>query len=645
MKTSIEKKAFTLVEILIAIAIFSMVATVVISFSMESYKATEMSTERFNAQAKIDEIRKVIGQNKNAFWEEIIENTESGHKSYVLNSGNYILTDGEVESSGLTSYFTINRAYRDSGGDLDETLDATNGTEDIRTRLIEIVVQWTDEAGVTQETRSHMFITSWNNIDYLETTDQEFTQGTVDQTRVTALEDGEVQLEAVTYADWCEPQDFRKLYDLPDMAMGNTISAEPGSVAIGSSGIFRYEDEAFTMLEVDSESPPNVTILETFEGYSVRDIFLRGDYAYLSTSQDDKDIVIVDTSLTPYQEVGYIDTYGILTPRSIVVENDKAYIAHDNRLFIADVSSKSGERSIIGNERIGSFFSHISDLKVKDSIVYAALRYDWEELVIVDTTDPSDYDTIGIANVNGDQTSEIQINEDASRIYLGTGSFWDKAEFFIIDNTSPNYEKPLISTIDTNGMTITGVSVIDDRVILVGYGGEEYQVWDIEDEQNIFKCGGMQIDDGVLSIDTVKFDDKAFSYITTSVFGSEFQVIEGGLGIGGSGGQGYIEEGTFTSQVFDSGSDTSQYYYLIWEADQPENTEIRLQLRSSSAADMSGATWVGPDGTGGTYYTVDGGQYIPSALSGNRYIQYKAFMSSDMISTPTLKEVKIEYQK
>lgn len=68
---------------------------------------------------------------------------------------------------------------------------------------------------------------------------------------------------------------------------------------------------------------------------------------------------------------------------------------------------------------------------------------------------------------------------------------------------------------------------------------------------------------------------------------------------------------------------------------------MKFQLASNN----DNATWnyVGPDGTGGSYYTTSGAQ-ISGGHSGNRYLRYKAFMSTtDAGATPSLDDIEIEF--
>ena len=96
------------------------------------------------------------------------------------------------------------------------------------------------------------------------------------------------------------------------------------------------------------------------------------------------------------------------------------------------------------------------------------------------------------------------------------------------------------------------------------------------------------------------------------------------------------------SETFDIGGASSTFYTVSWSpASTPGGTSMKFQLASNN----DNATWnyVGPDGTGGSYYTTSGAQ-ISGGHSGNRYLRYKVFMSTtDAGATPSLDDIEIEF--
>ncbi len=106
----------------------------------------------------------------------------------------------------------------------------------------------------------------------------------------------------------------------------------------------------------------------------------------------------------------------------------------------------------------------------------------------------------------------------------------------------------------------------------------------------------------------------------------------------------YSSSGNFTSATMDLG--VAKMNSLSWTSTTPSgvgSNSVKFQL----AANNDNSTWsyIGPDGTSGTYFTTNGGTTFPSALQGNlRYWRYKAYLSTaDTSVTPTLSDVTFAY--
>jgi hypothetical protein len=111
----------------------------------------------------------------------------------------------------------------------------------------------------------------------------------------------------------------------------------------------------------------------------------------------------------------------------------------------------------------------------------------------------------------------------------------------------------------------------------------------------------------------------------------------------------YAASGTIVSSPFDTGSDVNSLRQVSWTEDAPAGTDIQLQIRT--AADSAGSpgnwsAWTGMYDQGGYYYDKTGstGIYIGQAdESGDRWLQYLVYLTSDGYDTPVLQDVTIEY--
>ena len=239
------------------------------------------------------------------------------------------------------------------------------------------------------------------------------------------------------------------------------------------------------------------------------------------------------------------------------------------------------------------------------------------------------------------------MNQTGTRAYLATSADPSRNELFIIDISSKSGSRPTIGSYNASGMDPRNLSIVPgNKAILVGTGGEEYQVIDISSEASPVRCGGMQVNSGVNDVvGILEADGDAYSYILTRDAILEFKIIEGG-----PGGQ-FATSGTFTSSPFDAGV-TVAYNRLIPNFIQPVSTTIQFQVAVADAVSgtctNSSYYFVGPDGTSNTYFTFQGA--IPLITNGQGYvnpgqcIKYKAYFStSDYVSSPILNDVSVNY--
>jgi len=96
------------------------------------------------------------------------------------------------------------------------------------------------------------------------------------------------------------------------------------------------------------------------------------------------------------------------------------------------------------------------------------------------------------------------------------------------------------------------------------------------------------------------------------------------------------------SNTIDLGGSSSTLYGISWNlVSQPNQTSLKFQI----AANNDNATWnfVGPDGSAGSFFATSSSS-LPAALSGNRYLSYKAYFNTQSKTvTPELDDVTIEF--
>jgi type II secretory pathway pseudopilin PulG len=628
--------AFSLVEILVALGIFVIMMSSVVFFSVDARRALQNTRKRVEASLQLEKTLSSLTLYKYNNWANFISNTDQGSKGIQINGNNLEITENPIEIDDITIGFEVTSAYRDGTGNL-----AESGTLDLHTRKVTVTASWQDFANQNHTIDTILYINDWNTSRWLQTAESEFNQGTTDLTFVTNTDDGEVQLETTFYANWCRPELTINTYDIPGQGDAKTVYAVPHQAYLGTGG--NASGVAFTKLDITGYDPPVVNVAGQFDQYKVNAVAGDGNYAYLATDSNNSEVAVIQISSLPYSEVAYFDAPGNRDADSIEIKSGVGFIGQAGYLRTFDISTPSGSLSLIGEIDV---VRAISQIKILDDYAYITHTNGTVDLTIVDISDPANMSIVGTSDFTSENVNDIHIREDGDRVYAVTDSITGP-EFFVLDTTQKTGSRPVLGTYDSNGMDVKGVALSDEdnRAILIGYYGENYQVVIMDDETNPTRCGGMTLGSNLNDVQIVKDNDgNVFSYIMTEDTMNEFQIIRGGQGGGDANGNGYFTLGTFESSIFNTTNSNPAYFTLGWDATVPSGTSISFQIRTSSTTDFTGREWVGPDGTNTSYFTTSVGDYIPVNQQGNQYFQYKAILESDTVSTPIMNSVYLDYQ-
>ena len=625
-----------LLEVLVAAMVLGtiiMSAAAALGVSLDGASSAHMqSTATFLLQEELEP----LGAVRDSGWTNIA--TNGTYYVAPLGSSWTLTPTSTGEAVGdFTRSVVISDVYRDDNGQI----VASGGAVDPSTKKAVATVSW--QSFLPHTISATTYITRYkNNLTWLQTTQAEFDLGTKNSVVTTNTAGGEVVLGAGGHGDWCEPGDFvMGQLNLPKNGTANAISAYEGRAIAGTgenaSGV------SLADVTITNTNPPVPTLAGTFDGYKTNDVFISGNYVYLATDTNSKEVVIVD--LTTHTEVGFYNTPLNSDATSVYVSGTKGYVTAGLLLYIFDLSSKTGSRPLLG---LYLFLGSATNVVVNGNYAYVSLANSIIEMQIIDISNPQSLQNTGWANVNGTDGKRTFVNQSGTRAYLATGADAARPEFFVIDISSKTGARPTLGSYNANGMNPANLAVVPgNRAIIVGSNGEEYQVLDISNETNPVYCGGMQVDTGIRGISGIlEGDGDAYSYIVTGDASAEFKIIEGG-----PGGQ-FASFGTFESSTLDAGG-TTAFNRIDVTVNKPVNTDITFQV---AGADVGGDgtcataafSFVGPDGSAASYFTDDGAVPLSDDGSGfenpARCFRYRAYLTtSDFGATPTLYDVLINY--
>ncbi len=648
------KKGGSLIELIIIFALALILLPALLIGLTTSREGKAQQIRKSSALAQLKGTAEIVKSIKDSSWYNLPVNGEYHPEQY---QNRWILSPGPHSADGLTTSVVLSDVYRDANGNI---IDA-GGTSDPSTRRIVTTVSWQypTSSSVSVTTFATRFRANTNALDTLFT---DFNTGSASGTTIAETlgsglaGDGEVTLGAGGNGNWCSPSLTGTTVDLPKSGVANAVWAVEGKVSAvtgeNASGV------SFANVLVDNQVPPNAGIEGTFDGYKTNGVYIDDDYAYIGTDTNSKEVVIIDLNdLNPstlkYTEIGYFNAPGNGTGRSVYISGSVGYVITSNILHTFDVSSKSGSRSLLGSVTLAGQGTKVY---VLGEYAYVAISGSATKMQIIQVSGGgSTLTVVGSASPNSQSAIDVVINSTGTRAYLATGVSVTQREFFIIDTAVKSGVRPIVGSYDANGMNPRGVGLTPgNRGILVGSGGEEYQVINIANEAIPVRCGGMEVASGVNGISTIlESDGDAYSYVITADASSELKII-----IGGPGGQ-YATSGQFTSDAVQVAS-SSAFNSFVANINQPVQTTIRMQVAVAQAVGGSctGAnyTFVGPNSSQPTtsFFEPTGNEIrgsIPIYSYQNyenpgRCFKYRMYMTtSDITNSPVLSDITINYSQ
>lgn len=637
----------SLIEVLLAFGLLAIFLPALATGLVSSREGRATEERRLEAVALAREEEEAIRNVRESGWANFANFSGSGPVHATTSGSTWVLATGSETIDGFIRMASISAVSRNTTGEIVES----GGTDDPSTKKVIVTVSWANpRPGLVTATK---YMTRYlDNLSYIESSEAEFEQGTLSSTSVTNISGGEVELSTGGGGSWCDPNLSINSLDLPKNGVANAISAIEGRAFVGTGD--NASGVSFANVNITNTQPPVASILGTFDGYKTNAVFGESNFAYLATDNNSKEIEIVDLSTNPYSEIGYFNAPFNQDGEGVSVSGNVGYATTGNALYSFNLSSKSGSRPQLDSLLL-TILGTARKIFIRGNYAYIAIDgYAFKELSIVDISNPSNLREVGNADVNSAGGKEVYVNETGTRAYLATSADSGKREFFVIDVSSKNGSRPTVGSYEANGMNPRGVTVVTgNKAILVGNGGEEYQVIDISNDSNPVRCGGLDVSSGINGVSSVlEADGNAFSYIITGDAAAEFKIIEGG-----SGGQ-YSSTGTFESATFDATNNTAFNRFSANVAI-PSQTNLTLQVAvasvSAGASDCSSAVFdfVGPLGNPSSSFTALGSSIsgaIPFGSFGANYknpgrcFRYKAaFSTSDNTQTPVLYDMTINY--
>jgi hypothetical protein len=395
---------------------------------------------------------------------------------------------------------------------------------------------------------------------------------------------------------------------------------------------------------ISNQLPPVPALAGTFDGYKTNDVFGTSGYAYLASDTNAKEVVIVN--LSNMTEAGHFDLPGAQNAKSLFIKDNVGYVVASNKLYLFSAAPVLGGSS---QPAFGSvtLAGNGTSVYVVGTHAFVTIDSTSNQLQIIDVSNTNTPTVSSTLTLNGQNARDVYVSPAGTRAYVATGASATQPEFFLI-NTENLASPSVISTYDTNGMDPQAVDMVlsGNRAVIVGVGGEEYQVVTIAPEVTPTRCGGLNDDNGIYDIATVvEADGDAYAYVSSGNASRELEIFEGGPG------SSYSLTGTYESAVVDT-SFVTAFNHFLTDVTNSANTSLKYQIAVALpvAGSCSGANfqYVGPDGTNSSYFTGDSA--IPFDSDGLAYenpgrcFRYKVFFTTtNTFESPLFNAITVNY--
>ncbi len=635
-----------LIELLITIGLSAILIPALLTGLLSATEGKAQQQQRLYALSLLKETEEAVRFVQKNNWNAISVNN-TYHPE--ISGTTWTLVAGAQTVNNYNQQVVISDVNRDASG----AIVTSGGTNDPSTKKAEITISWTQPQNST--VTSVLYLTRTDNITHTDTTTTQFNAGTVTSAVVLATNpsgtpnDGQVQLGAGggSQSDWCTPNLTITPHDLPKSGVANAITAIEGRAFAGTGD--NASGVSFANINITNAQPPVTTTLGTFDGYKTNAVFGEANYAYLGTDNNSKEVEIINLTTSPYSEAGSFNAPGSGNGNSVFVTSSYGYMTSGSTLYNF---RRVGSSATIDSNGVGLAGTG-NKVYVVGNFAYVATSSTSNQLQIINISDPANLSVVRSISVAGQAGVDVYVNSSGTRAYLATGVSAAQRELFIIDieASSPTYGQ-VKGSYEANGMSPKGITVVtNNKAVLVGTSGEEYQVISIVNEASPVRCGGLNINSGVNGVSSVlEADGDAYSYIITGDASSEFKIIEGGAGAS------FSSSGTFVSAPYDAGS-TVAYNRFVATVSQPNQTTLKMQVAVAPyGTSCSSATYsfIGPNGTTDLtdVYTPSSGtiaELIPLKTIGTyenpgRCFKYKVWLdSTDSSQTPILYDVILNH--
>lgn len=606
-----KKPAFSLMEILLGVAMFAIFTVGVFYLSIDSLDTNlkqDLQNESLRYAQEGLEASRSIGNN------DFLELDAGEFGLSFTGTGWTFITAPEVIDTFYERTITVEDVYRDLNGDI-----AESGTLDPSIKKITSTVDWTWKNYLPKTVSLTTYLSNWESDQWMQTTCANYNGGTHSSTTTQTGTPPPADNCTLTLAIVEEASEFFVSVDVGEHGNDVAVSGNYAYLATAKTA------EGLAVIDITTiETPVLLTSINI--GGKGRYILKDGNYLYIGVESSSRGMVIVDISNPASPSIvsqTNIGSYGNQMAKS----GNYLYVGTDsssNSFRVYNVSNPASP-SLVTSLNLGS---KVIPVQVSGNYAYIGLGNSSAGFKIINISNPAAPSVSSTLNVSS-QVNAITLN--GSVAYIGREQ--SSSSLAVVNISNP--ASPTLSTSLEMGGEIQDLGMIDSYLYAaVDIINPGLSVANINSPASPYLA--FSIDIGGKGTGVAIDNDEVYISTDTS---------NAGLVIVGQSDQGVASSGTYTSEVFDTGSTDTRYNFLEWSSTVVSNSTVTLQIRTSStSSNISSATWVGPDGTNSTYFeTTPGLISLDPLRSGQQYVQVRVYMTSDGFNAPGMDYFKIDY--
>lgn len=596
------QKGDSLLEVILAIAIFMLIAPAIVIVALRSLSGSIESEDRIVAAALAQETLEASRAIRDYDWDSLI-------------TGNHGLSDANgywefVGTSDNKGKYTRAVAISDT---------------DASTKKIVAAVSWQGLDGISNSISPTGQLTKWHSLQWMQNLAGSFLSGFANSVEIDEANGG---IKLSNLGDWSQPSVLVSTNFSGD-ADGKSIFIDKNNLYLVTKN--EGSGKEFIALDLSDVTKGNLTTLGSAElGTNANHVTVFNGYAYVATDSNSEEIMIV--RLSDYAKIGSINMPGGIAVSDFAKDNilavGTAKSSGGREFFTYDISNPESSLPLSGSAEINA---KVNDIYISGNYAYLATDDNGKELIIVRLSDNS---IVNFYNLP-DTADAHAVFVAGNAAYIGRDNS-SVSEFYALDISNPE------GTISPLGDVDLGSAEIKDIFIAGSHGYISTENGGTR-ETAVLNLNNYSVEiwidiEGGAPADAVWMYGRHI-YVGSRENTETLQVIQGGT----STSSDLAQEGIFTSQKFDTGAAATAYQNISWIS--IGTGTVSFQIRTADTeANLNSAKWVGPDGAENSYYTVSDTQItLDPAASGSRWFQYRAILNGDGLESPILKDVSITY--